>query len=159
MVLECAEAVGDKLQEAGSTLLNLGERFISKIVVDLGPQFLELLQDPEVYKPALAGFIGIGGSAFIVQLSVKAIPVGGGSPEKGQSLQVCDPSLSHEDIAKSLNIKACQSSPERNSYELTVKMPDGSSWSFSLSAAPGQSLAQSDICEAVREDELAWIDQ
>lgn len=161
VVLDCAETAGNELQKAGADLLNLGERMISKVVVDLGPQFLELLKDPEVYKPALAGFIGIGGATFAAQLSLKLIEPGlpGGSPEDAQSLEVCDPSMSHEDIAKALNRKACQSFPERNSYEQSVKMPDGSKWAFSLSAAPGENLSQSDICAAVREDELSWIDE
>lgn len=161
VILQCAETAGDTLQAAGADLLNLGERMISKVVVDLGPQFLEVLKDPEVYKPALSAFIGVGGQAFIVQLSMKLIEPGlpGGSPADAQPLEVCDPSMSHEDIAKSLNLKACQSFPERNSYEQMVKMPDGSSWSFSISAAPGQSLSQSDICAAVREDELSWIEE
>lgn len=161
VVLQCAEAAGEELQRRGADLLNLGERMISKVVVDLGPQFLDLLKDPEVYKPALAGFIGIGGATFVAQLSLKLIEPGlpGGSPEEAQSLPVCAPSMSHQDIANALNLKACQSFPERNTYEQSITMPDGSSWSFSFSAAPGENLSQADICVAAREDELSWVDE
>jgi hypothetical protein len=134
--LECAKATGEAL---GSTLYQLSESFIEKLK-EKGPQVMDTLN-----QPFWANLGGVGGQNFVVTGIFKLIEKLTDNPPP---VEQCSLDFSQVDLMKQMVAMACSSNPERKAFSQSITLPDGSVYELNMAAAPGQSLHDSDVCDA-----------
>ncbi|RBQ72313.1 hypothetical protein FVER14953_13667 [Fusarium verticillioides] len=134
--LECAKATGQAL---GSTLYQLSEPFIEKLK-EKGPQVMDTLN-----QPFWANLGGVGGQNFVVTGIFKLIEK---LTDKPPPVEQCSLDFSQVDLMKQMVAMACSSNPERKAFSQSITLPDGSVYELNMAAAPGQTLSDSDVCDA-----------
>ncbi|PNP76106.1 hypothetical protein FNYG_10664 [Fusarium nygamai] len=132
----CAKATGQAL---GSTLYQLSEPFIEKLK-EKGPQVMDTLN-----QPFWANLGGVGGQNFVVTGILKLIEK---LTDKPPPVEQCSLDFSQVDLMKQMVAMACSSNPERKAFSQSITLPDGSVYELNMAAAPGQSLSDSDVCDA-----------
>ncbi|KAF5550400.1 hypothetical protein FNAPI_7735 [Fusarium napiforme] len=134
--LACAKAAAQVL---GSPLYQLGVYLLNK-VREYGPQVLDTLN-----RPFWANFAGVGGQNFVVTGIFKLIERKSDNPPP---VEQCSLDYSQVDLMTQMVAMACSSNPERRAFSQSITLPDGSVYELNMAAAPGQTLSDSDVCDA-----------